>query len=167
MSCQAFAFSICFHRKNEAAHTLPYRFVTHMEKIFLKKKYFAQVKNRVSQNFKHEKFIWDQTDSYSLRKRNAEKCKNYQNLTTFRGFYRLSKFHFITHPCDMGENSKIDFFEVIHFRLYFNFHNHKSSKKMWSFEVHYVGVAQKMGPFSNDLIWQKSPCKPPSHFHIF
>ena len=39
---------------------------------------------RVAQNFKHEKFIWDQADSYSLRKRNAEKCENYQNWTTFR-----------------------------------------------------------------------------------
>ena len=41
--------------------------------------------SRVSQNFKHEKFIWDQVDSYSLRKRNAEKCKDYQNPTTFKG----------------------------------------------------------------------------------
>ena len=40
---------------------------------------------RVSQNFKHEKFMWDQADSYSLRKRNAEKCKNHQNPTTFKG----------------------------------------------------------------------------------
>ena len=40
--------------------------------------------SRVAQNFKHEKFIWDQADSYSLRKRNAEKCENYQNWTTFR-----------------------------------------------------------------------------------
>ena len=30
---------------------------------------------RVAQNFKHEKFIWDQADSYSLRKRNAENVK--------------------------------------------------------------------------------------------
>ena len=29
---------------------------------------------RVAQNFKHEKFIWDQADSYSLRKRMLEKC---------------------------------------------------------------------------------------------
>ena len=40
---------------------------------------------RVSQNFKHKKLIWDQADSYSLRKRNAEKCKNYQNPTPFKG----------------------------------------------------------------------------------
>ena len=40
---------------------------------------------RVAQNFKHEKFMWDQADSYSLRKRNAEKCKNCQNPTTFKG----------------------------------------------------------------------------------
>ena len=38
-----------------------------------------------SLNFKNEKFIWDQADSYSLRKRNAEKCKNFQNPTTFKG----------------------------------------------------------------------------------
>ena len=42
---------------------------------------------RVAQNFKHEKLIWDQADSYSLRKRNAEKCENYQNWTTFKGSY--------------------------------------------------------------------------------
>ena len=42
---------------------------------------------RVSQNFKHEKFIWDQADSYFLRKRNAEKCENYQNWTMFKGSY--------------------------------------------------------------------------------
>ena len=42
---------------------------------------------RVSQNFKHENFIWDQADSYSLRKRNAEKCENHQNQTTFKGSY--------------------------------------------------------------------------------
>ena len=41
--------------------------------------------NRVAKNFKHEKFIWDQADSYSLRKRNAKKCRNYQNPTTFKG----------------------------------------------------------------------------------
>ena len=29
--------------------------------------------------------------------------------------------------CDMGENSKIHFFQVFHFKLYFHFHNHKSS----------------------------------------
>ena len=47
---------------------------------------------------------------------------------------------------NLGEKSKIDFFQVFHFKLYFHFHNHKSLYKMWSFEVHYVGVAQKMGP---------------------
>ena len=35
-------------------------------------------------NFKHEKFTWDQAESCSLRKRNAEKCESYQNWTTFR-----------------------------------------------------------------------------------
>ena len=40
---------------------------------------------RMSQNFKLEIFIWDQAYSYSLRKRNAEKCENYQNPTTFKG----------------------------------------------------------------------------------
>ena len=42
---------------------------------------------RVSQNFKYEKFTLDQADSYSLRKRDAEKCENYQNPTTFKGSY--------------------------------------------------------------------------------
>ena len=42
----------------------------------------------------------------------------------------------------MGDNSKIDFFQVFYFELYFHFHNHKSSYKI--FEVHYVGAAQKM-----------------------
>ena len=42
---------------------------------------------RVIQNFKHEKFIWDPADSYSLRKKNAEKCQNYQKWTTFKGVY--------------------------------------------------------------------------------
>ena len=79
------------------------------------------------QNFKHEKFIWDPADSYSLRKRNAEKCQNYQNWTTFKGAYLESKFYYITSLRDMGENSKIDFFQDFHFKLYFYFHNHKSS----------------------------------------
>ena len=42
------------------------------------------------------------------------------------------------------ENSKIDFFQVFHFALYFNFHSDNFLSKMWSFEVHYVGVAQLM-----------------------
>ena len=28
-------------------------------------------------NFKHDKFLWDLADSWSLRKRNAEKWKNF------------------------------------------------------------------------------------------
>merc|ERR1711894_774422 len=78
---------------------------------------------RVIQNFKHEKFIWDPADSNSLRKRNAEKCQNYQNRTTFKGAYFASKFYYITHLCDMSENSKIGFFKVFHFKLSFCFHN--------------------------------------------
>ena len=69
---------------------------------------------RVIQNFKHEKFIWDPADSYSLRKRNAEKYQNYQNRTTFRGAYWVSKFYYITRLRDIGKNSKIDFFQVFH-----------------------------------------------------
>ena len=42
--------------------------------------------------FKHEIFTWDQAFSWSLRKRNAEKCKFYQNRTTFRGCSWPSKF---------------------------------------------------------------------------
>ena len=68
------------------------------------------MESRVAQNFKHEKFIWDQADSYSLRKRNAEKCKNYQNPTMFKGALWPSKFDYITRLSDMGENSEIDFF---------------------------------------------------------
>ena len=99
---------------------------------------------RASQNFKHEKFIWDQAVLYSLRKRNAEKCENYRNWTTFKGSYWPSKFYYITRLRDVGENSKIYFFQVFYFELYLYFHNHKSSCKMWSFEIHYVGVALKM-----------------------
>ena len=32
---------------------------------------------RMVGNFKLEKFAWDQAFSWSLRKRNAEKCKNF------------------------------------------------------------------------------------------
>ena len=52
-------------------------------------------------NFKHEKFIWDPADSYSLRKRNAEKCQNYQNRTTFKGAYWASQLYYITRLRDM------------------------------------------------------------------
>ena len=83
--------------------------------------------SRVSQNFKHRIFIWGSTNSYSLRKRNAEKCQNYQNRTMFKGAYSASKFYYITRLYDMGENTKIDFFHVFHFKLYFYFNNHKSS----------------------------------------
>ena len=82
---------------------------------------------RVAQNFKHEKFIWDQADSYSLRKRNAEKCENYQNWTTFRYANWASKFYYITRLRDMGENNKIHFFQVFHFEMNFHFYNHKYS----------------------------------------
>ena len=74
---------------------------------------------RVAQNFKHEKFIWDQADSYSLRKRNAEKCENYQNWTTFRYANLRSKFYYITRLRDMGEKGKIDF--QFDFHLNYNF----------------------------------------------
>ena len=43
--------------------------------------YQLRVLSRVAQNlyvnFKHEKFSWDQTDSYFFGKRNAEKYENY------------------------------------------------------------------------------------------
>ena len=67
-------------------------------------------------NFKHEIFTRDQADSNSLRKRNAEKYKNYQNLTKFKGARCPSKFYYITHLRDMGQNSKIDFFQAFHFQ---------------------------------------------------
>ena len=50
----------------------------------------------MSQNFKHEKSIWDHTLSYSFRKWNAEKSKNLENRTTFSGAYLQSKFQYIT-----------------------------------------------------------------------
>ena len=55
-----------------------------------------------------------------------------------------SKFYCITRLRDMGENSKIDFFQVFLSKLYSYFHNQQSLLKMWSFEVHYVVVAQKI-----------------------
>ena len=79
------------------------------------------------QNFKQEIFLWNQADSYSLRKRNAEKCENHQNWTTFKGSYWASKFWYIIRLCEIGQNSKIDSFKVFHFKLYFHVHNHKSS----------------------------------------
>ena len=45
---------------------------------------------------------------------------------------------------DVGKNSKIDFFQFFHFKLYFCFLNINSSLKLCYFEVHYVVVAQKM-----------------------
>ena len=49
--------------------------------------YCEEQNNKLTQNFKYEKFMWDQADSYSLRKRNAEKWENYQNQTRFKGSY--------------------------------------------------------------------------------
>ena len=42
--------------------------------------------------FNHEKFAWYQTDSYSLRKRNAEKCKNHQNKLRVRMLIERQSF---------------------------------------------------------------------------
>ena len=38
-------------------------------------------------NFIHKKFLQKTTNSYSLRKRIAEKCENHQNPTTFKVSY--------------------------------------------------------------------------------
>ena len=62
----------------------------------------------------------------------------------FKGSYWGSKFYYITRLGDMGENSKIDFFQVFHLELYFYFHDNISSQEIWLFEVHYVGIAQKV-----------------------
>ena len=43
----------------------------------------------------------------------------------FKGARWLLKFYYITRLRDMGENSKIDFFQVFHLELYFYFYNHK------------------------------------------
>ena len=67
------------------------------------------------------KFLQKTANSYSLRKRNAEKCENYQNPTTFKVSYWASKFYYITRLRDMGENIKIDFFQVFHSELYLLF----------------------------------------------
>ena len=45
----------------------------------------------------------------------------------FKGSNWASKFYYITHLRVMGENSKIDFFQVLHFELYLYFHNDISS----------------------------------------
>ena len=82
----------------------------HIQKWRKKKKSNPTMAFRVAQNFKHEKFIWDLADLYSLRKRNAEKCKNFLNQTTFRYAHLRSKFYYITRLRDMGEDSNIVFF---------------------------------------------------------
>ena len=56
--------------------------------------------------------------SFSQR---IQKCKNLEIWTIFRYCKMQSKFYYITRLCDMGENSKIDFFQVFHFELYFSF----------------------------------------------
>ena len=38
----------------------------------------SRVAQNQQANFKHEKSLWDRADSWSLRKRNAEKCKNFE-----------------------------------------------------------------------------------------
>ena len=73
---------------------------------------FRYMYSRASKDFKNEK-----------RKRNAEKCKNYQNPNTFKDARWLSKFYYITRLRAIGENRKISFFQVFHFELYFCFHN--------------------------------------------
>ena len=86
------------------------------KKSFRAEKPFAVTYHiRVAQYFKHEKFIWDLADSYSLRKRNAEKCKNFWNRTTFRYANLRSKFYYITHLYDIGENGKIEMMLWSHF----------------------------------------------------
>ena len=106
-------------------------------KVFQTKKRQPPVPNLDEQNhcsstpivcsLKHDKFIWDQADLCSLRNKNSEKCHDYQNWTTLKGAYWASKFYYITGLCDISENSKVIFFQVFHFELYFHFHNHESS----------------------------------------
>ena len=55
-----------------------------------------------------------------------QKCKNFEIWTIFRYCKMRSKFYYITRLRDMGENSKIDFFQVFHFELYSYFHSDKS-----------------------------------------
>ena len=76
---------------------------------------------RASQNFKHEKLKWDQADSYSLRKRNAEKCENYKNGTIL--------LYYTLRLCEIGQKGKIYFIQVFNLKLWFYIHNHKSLKK--------------------------------------
>ena len=38
---------------------------------------FPRLSQKYLVNFKHDKFLWDLADSWSLRKRNAEKWKNF------------------------------------------------------------------------------------------
>ena len=72
---------------------------------------FGSLWGRVIQNFKHNEFISATAFLYSLRKRNAGKCENYQNRTTFKGSYWAWMFYYITRLHDMDENSKFIFFK--------------------------------------------------------
>ena len=62
-------------------------------------------------NFKHRKFVSALAFSYSVRKRNAKKCKNFWNWTTFRYVHLCSMFYYITHLCEMEQNRKFNFFQ--------------------------------------------------------
>ena len=59
-----------------------------------------------------------------------QKRKNFEIWTIFRYCKMRSKFCYITHLRDIGENSEIDFFQFFHFELYSYFHNDISSWKM-------------------------------------
>ena len=50
-----------------------------------------------------------------------QKRKNFEIWTMFRYCKMQSKFYHTTRICDMGENSKIDFFQFFRFELYFHF----------------------------------------------
>ena len=73
---------------------------------------FCSQITRLAQNFKCGKFKSATAFSYSLIKRNAEKCKNYQNRTMFRYAPSCSKFYYITHLCEMGLHRKFVFFYI-------------------------------------------------------
>ena len=56
-----------------------------------------------------------------FRFKSLQKCKNFEIWTIFRYCKMRSKFYYITRLCDLGENSKIDFFKFFTLNYVFIF----------------------------------------------
>ena len=95
-------------------------------------------------NTLYSQYFYLQVNLYSLKKRNAEKCQNFRNWTTFRGCPLTVNLLVQDTPMWHESNKKIQvFLKFWNKELRYFFINLNSTWKMCSFELHHVKLAQK------------------------